>query len=67
MSGAEMKVFVDNALVWAGSVGADALQLDGPVGIRSDNAKLEVSLSAGQPLKRKGAAAGCRSGVDESE
>src|SRR6266436_2408889 len=32
MNGAEMLVFVDNTLVWEGSVGPDALAFDGPVG-----------------------------------
>jgi hypothetical protein len=68
MNGAEMKVFADNSLVWEGSVGQDALGFDGPVGIRSDNARLQIDLRAGQPLKpQPGHAAGCRSGGDESE
>lgn len=68
MNGAEMKVFADNALVWEGSVGPDALGFDGPVGIRSDNARLQIDLRAGQPLKAQpGRAAGCRSGGEESE
>jgi len=68
MNGAEMKVFVDNSLVWEGSVGPDALGFDGPVGIRSDNVHLQIDLRAGQPLKAQpGHAAGCRSGVEASE
>lgn len=68
MNGAEMKVLADNSLVWEGSVGPDALGFDGPVGIRSDNARLQIDLRAGKPLKAQpGRAAGCRSGGDESE
>jgi hypothetical protein len=68
MNGAEMKVFADNSLVWEGSVGPDALGFDGPVGIRSDNARLQIDLRAGQPLKAQpGHAAGCRSGGEDSE
>jgi hypothetical protein len=68
MNGAEIKVFADNALVWEGSVGPDALGFDGPVGIRSDNARLQIDLRAGQPLQAQpGHAAGCRSGGEESE
>jgi len=68
MDGAEMKVFVDNSLVWDGSVGPDALGFDGPVGIRSDNARLQIDLRAGQPLKAQpGHAAGCRSEGEDSE
>jgi len=68
MDGAEMKVFADNSVVWEGSVGPDALGFDGPVGIRSDNARLQIDLRAGQPLNAQpGLAASCRSGGEESE
>ena len=50
MNGAEMMVFADNSLVWEGSVGPDALAFDGPVGIRSDNLRLQIELRAGLPL-----------------
>jgi hypothetical protein len=58
MNGAEMQVFADNSLVWEGSVGQDALAFDGPVGIRSDNARLQIALRTGKPLTDK--APGCR-------
>ena len=68
MNGAETKVFADNSLVWEGSVGPDALGFDGPVGIRSDNARLQIDLRVGQPRKKQpGNATGCRSGGDDSE
>lgn len=68
MNEEEIKVFADNSLVWEGSVGPDALRFDGPVGIRSDNARLQIELRAGQPLKAQpGGAPGCRSGPGESE
>jgi hypothetical protein len=68
MNGAEMKVFVDNSLVWEGSVGPEVLSLDGPVGIRSDNAHLRIELRAAQSLQvRLGNAPSCRSGADEAE
>ena len=41
-----MKVFADNRLVWEGSLAAQA-SLDGPVGIRSDNAGLQIQLRVG--------------------
>jgi hypothetical protein len=63
MNGAEMKVFADNFPVWEGSVGPDALAFDGPVGIRSDNARLQIDLRTGKPLKEQ--APGCRG--EESE
>jgi hypothetical protein len=68
MSETGMRVFVDNGLVWEGSVGPDAQDLDGPVGIRSDNARLELELRAGQPFAvQPKRAANCRSGPGESE
>jgi hypothetical protein len=42
----ELDVFVDNREVWQGGIGSDAAELDGPVGIRSDNAQLEFDLKA---------------------
>jgi hypothetical protein len=45
---AEMRVYADNDLVWEGNVGPEGGRLNGPVGIRSDNAKLEIELRAGQ-------------------
>jgi hypothetical protein len=65
MNGAELRVFADDSLVWGGSVAPDALAFDGPVGIRSDNAHLQIELRAGE--QRPGPAPGCRSGGDESE
>jgi hypothetical protein len=59
MNGAEMEVFADNSLVWEGSVGADVLSFDGPVGLRSDNARLLINFSAG-PLTKPQASPGCR-------
>jgi hypothetical protein len=68
MNGAEMKVFVDNSVVWEGSVGSEALSLDGPVGIRSDNARLRIELRAARPpVAQVGHSTVCRSGADESE
>jgi hypothetical protein len=50
LSGAEMRVFIDNLPVWEGSLGPEVLGLDGPVGMRSDNARLQIELRAGEPL-----------------
>jgi hypothetical protein len=46
LDGTALHVFVDGNLVWDGELGPDALGLDGPVGIRSDNARLELSVAA---------------------
>jgi hypothetical protein len=68
MNGEEMKVFVDNALVWEGSVGQDAVGFNGPVGIRSDNARLQIELRAALPSDSQYARGpACRSGAAESE
>lgn len=68
MNGAQMWVFADNELVWDGAVAPDALAFDGPVGIRSDNAHLEIELRAGPALKAAGEQAPtCRAGAGEAE
>jgi hypothetical protein len=68
MNGEEMKVFADNVLVWEGSVGPEALSFDGPVGMRSDNARLQIELRAAHRLKAQSRnAPACRSGPGETE
>lgn len=67
MSGDQLQVFADNVLVWEGAVGSDAM-FNGPVGIRSDNARLELQLRAPRsPDAQPGHAPGCRTGPGESE
>jgi hypothetical protein len=63
MNGAEVRVFADDSLVWVGSVGTEALNFDGPVGMRSDNARLEINIETGQSTHRS--PPGCR--AQESE
>jgi hypothetical protein len=63
MNGAEMQVFADGSLVWEGSAGPDALAFDGPVGIRSDNARLQIDLRAGPPIRQQ--SPGCRGAESE--
>jgi hypothetical protein len=68
MDGAQLRVFADNELVWDGSIAPDALGFDGPVGIRSDNARLEIELLAGPALKAAAEQAPmCRTGAGEAE
>jgi hypothetical protein len=50
LDGEVLRVYADEAAVWQGHVGPAAL-LDGPVGMRSDNARLTLALRAGQPLE----------------
>ena len=42
----KMTVAADGKVVWEGTIGPDALAFDGPVGIRSDNVRLELELFA---------------------
>jgi hypothetical protein len=62
----ELRAFVDNHEVWEGDVGPDAAKLEGPVGIRSDNARLEFDFMA---RESEGAhpnyVKGCTSGTAE--
>ncbi len=67
MSGTELTVRVDGRVVWEGSVGPEAANLDGPVGIRSDNAKLQFQLRAAPSTETRPTESACRSGPGESE
>ena len=62
LDGAALHVFIDGRPVWDGELGPEALDMDGPVGIRSDNARLEFALFAppltGQESCPSGAGAG---------
>ena len=62
-SGETLRVFVDDALAWEGEIGAEALALSGPIGMRSDNVRVEAEL-AGATL---GASGACGAGGDEGE
>jgi hypothetical protein len=53
LNGQKMTVAADNKVVWQGSVEPDALAFDGPVGIRSDNVRLELELFAEQASARR--------------
>jgi hypothetical protein len=64
MSGAELRVYADNSVVWEGSLPPEALSFDGPVGMRSDNVRLQVEFDGAQPVSQK-SSPGCR--APESE
>jgi hypothetical protein len=55
LNGQEMTVTVDRKVVWEGSVGQGAMAFDGPVGIRSDNVRIELELFAEQSGAKKAA------------
>jgi hypothetical protein len=68
MNGADLRITADNEVVWHGPVGPEALLFDGPVGIRSDNIRLQIEFRAGKPLEAQTVhAPGCRTGSEESE
>lgn len=68
MNGNQLRVFVDDALVWEGALGADVRNLDGPVGLRSDNAMLDLQLQAGQPIgAHPDSVTPCKTGDSEAE
>jgi hypothetical protein len=61
MDGQRMTVTADGRVVWEGSVGAGAMGLDGPVGIRSDNVRVNLELFAdGSGAKRARATPACK-------
>jgi hypothetical protein len=68
MDGSRIRVFADSTLVWDGSVATDELGFDGPVGVRSDDAHLEIELLAGPALKPAAEHVPiCRAGAGEAE
>jgi hypothetical protein len=48
LDGAALRVLIDGTPVWEGELDPAALAVDGPVGIRSDNVRLELSVFAAQ-------------------
>jgi len=64
----ELRVFVDDHQVWEGEVGPEAANLEGPIGIRSDNASLEFNLKAGEPSgTHPDSVAACKTGPENSD
>jgi hypothetical protein len=67
MSGERLNVFVDGMQAWEGGVGTEGNAMKGPVGIRSDNARLQIQLLAGELAESKKAGPNCRTGPDVAE
>ena len=64
----ELRVFVDDHQVWEGEIGPEAANLEGPIGIRSDNASLEFNLKAGEPSgTHPDSVAACKTGPENSD
>lgn len=47
MHGADLTVWADGAIVWEGNLGDEVLSFDGPVGLRTDNGRFAIALTAG--------------------
>ncbi len=60
IAGATLQVWADDVLVWKGDLGAEALAIDGPIGLRTDNVHVEAELRGAA----RGAAASCGQGGD---
>jgi len=68
MNGENIRVFVDNSAVWEGSLGSDVLHLNGPVGIRSDDAVVDFELRVGELSgAHTDVVLPCKTGPSESE
>lgn len=61
MDGSKMRVSVDGKVVWEGDLGKEALESDGPVGVRSDNGRFEFQFLTGE----LGAPRDCRKGESD--
>jgi hypothetical protein len=68
IEGEQLHVFLDNTEVWDGNLGPDAKGLKGPLGIRSDNARLALDLKAGASVgTHPDYALACKQGPDASD
>jgi hypothetical protein len=68
MNESELEVFVDGARVWESNLGPVVLSLQGPVGVRSDNVRLEMGLRArDNGGVHPNYVVGCKSGAGDSD
>ncbi|QSQ26582.1 hypothetical protein JY651_17320 [Pyxidicoccus parkwayensis] len=49
LEGATMRVWADGKVVWEGELPAEALEMNGPVGLRSDNVRVALQLFSPAP------------------
>lgn len=49
LAGDELNVSLDGHAVWQGSIGAEGMAFDGPVGLRTDNGRFELELFQSAP------------------
>ena len=62
----ELRAYVDDKLVWRGLLNSTAVNLRGPVGMRTDNAHLEFNLVANS-TPASGSPSPCKTGPGESD
>jgi hypothetical protein len=61
-------VYADGSLAWQGQLGSDAAALRGPVGLRTDNVRLDFQLAVERPRHpTPDVMLRCRSGPEEAE
>ena len=60
LRGATLTLTADGMVVWEGDVAAQALPFDGPVGLRTDNARFELEFFAAAASSPGWAASACR-------
>jgi hypothetical protein len=56
ISGSELRVWTDGVEAWQGALDGEALALDGPVGVRSDNGRFDLALRVRPAAAREDAA-----------
>jgi hypothetical protein len=67
LEGDELSAAIDDRIVWQGALGPAAAGLQGPAGIRSDNAQLIFELAVNTTAASLGAVPACRTGAQESD
>jgi len=65
--GDELRVQVDGKVVWRGSVGEVAAATSGPVGMRTDNTRLEFTFATQDSASALAALQPCRTGAPASD
>jgi hypothetical protein len=58
LEGDSLRVLADGVAVWEGTLPAEALRFDGPVGVRTDNSDFAFELRAPVSVSPKAACAG---------
>ena len=65
MKATVIKVFIDETLAWQGALSSEVEKWDSRVGIRSDNARVQLELTG--PLNQANARQDCKSEPAEAE